>query len=212
MHGSVSEEYVTYCREDVAATAQLYGAAMVEYKRHPIDLQTTKAFSPASIGKAYLRAMEITPVLQGQPDFPLDVLGKGTAAFFGGRAECRIRKVPLPVVYVDFLSMYPTVNALMDTWELVIARRVVVDDATAKVRRLVVTRDLLSRCFRRGFWPQLRCLVEVEPDGDILPVRAAYDSVALDYGIGVNPYWSDGPAWYRVLGDVGEPHGVGPRC
>ena len=28
------------------------------------------------------------------------------AAFYGARAECRIRKVEVPVVYCDFLSMY----------------------------------------------------------------------------------------------------------
>ena len=60
--------------------------------------------------------MGIEPVLARQPDFPREVLGYAMNAFFGGRAECRIRRTPLPVVYTDFTSMYPTVNALLGNW------------------------------------------------------------------------------------------------
>lgn len=201
-HGRVTEDYVSYCREDVAATARLLQSALAEYRRHPIDLQETKAFSPASIGKAYLRAMGIRPILVRQPDFDPRMLGRGMAAFFGGRAECRIRKVPLPVVYVDFLSMYPTVNALMGSWSLVSAQRIAVDDATSSVRKLLAAPDLFERCFRRSAWRKLPCLVEIEPDGDLVPVRAAYDPASADFGIGVNPYrLRGGPAWY-ALGDL----------
>ena len=156
---------MTYCREDVAATSRLYRATWAEYRRHPIDLQETRAFSPASLGKSYLDAMGIRPILERQPDFDPTVLGWAMSAFHGGRAECRIRKVSLPVVYVDFLSMYPTVNALMGNWDLVTAGRIAVDDATAKVRRLLGSPDLFEKAFGRGFWPGLRCLVEIEPDG-----------------------------------------------
>jgi hypothetical protein len=179
----------------------LFRAATAEYRRHPIELQATKAFSPASIGKSYLRAMGIRPILERQPDFDSKVLGWGMAAFFGGRAECRIRKVPLPVVYVDFLSMYPTVNALMGSWDLVVARRITTFDATSKVRRLLSEPNLYDHCFSKGFWKHLVCLVEIEPDGDILPVRAAYDQAGIDYGIGVNPYRYQDGAWYS-LADV----------
>ena len=199
--GRMTENTVDYCREDVAATAALYGATMAEFRRHPIEgFQVTKAFSPASIGKAYLSAMGVRPILTRQPDFDPKVLGWGMSAFFGGRAECRIRKVPLPVVYVDFRSMYPTVNALMGSWDLVTARRIAVDDVTDKVRRLLAAPDLAQRAFSKAFWRQLACLVEIEPDGNLLPVRAAYDP-ASDYGIGVNPFRSRQPAWY-ALGDV----------
>lgn len=201
VHGTISENYVTYCREDVEATAKLFRAAIAEYRRHAIELQETKAFSPASIGKAYLGAMGIEPILDRQPDFDPGVLGWAMAAFFGGRAECRIRKTALPVVYLDFLSMYPTVNALMGTWDLLTARRIETVEATKAIRRLLFGPDLLDRCFRRAFWSELACLVEIEPDGEVLPVRAAYDPASLDFGIGVNPFRSGAPAWY-TLADV----------
>lgn len=140
-------------------------------------------------------------ILARQPDFPPEVLGYGMAAFFGGRAECRIRKVPLPVVYVDFLSMYPTVNALMGSWTLSTARRIRLRDVTTEVIRLLTDPDLFARCFDPTFWRQLLVLVEVEPDREIFPVRARYDSASADFGIGVNPYRLAGRAWY-ALGDV----------
>lgn len=62
-HGQITPKYIDYNREDVAATCDLFVAAMTEYVRHPIDLQVTKAYSPATLGKAYLEALGITPPL-----------------------------------------------------------------------------------------------------------------------------------------------------
>ncbi len=107
----------------------------------------------------------------------------------------------LPVVYVDFLSMYTTVNALMGSWWLIIARKITVTDTTAKVTKLLHSPKLLERCFQQRFWPTLLCLVLIEPDGDAVPVRAAYDPAGVDYGIGVNPYRCRAAAWYS-LADV----------
>ena len=201
VHGEINENYINYCREDVEATAPLYGATMAEFRRHPIDLQATKAFSPASVGKAYLETMGIRPILERQPDFDRAALGWSMSAFFGGRAECRIRKTPLPVVYLDFLSMYPSVNALMGTWRLVVAREIAIDDATEDFEDLLAEPDLLTRCFSRPFWRQLIGMVEIEPDGDVVPVRATYDQASPDFGIGINPYRTSGTAWFS-MGDL----------
>ena len=61
--------------------------------------------------------MGIRPILKRQRRFPREVLGYAMTAYYGGRAECRIRRVPVPVVSCDFLSMYPTVNTLMGLWQ-----------------------------------------------------------------------------------------------
>jgi hypothetical protein len=50
--------------------------------------------------------------------------------YYGGRAECRIRKTVKPVVYCDFLSMYPTVNTLMRLWRILTAASLSAVDAT----------------------------------------------------------------------------------
>ena len=133
-HGIVTPRYIDYNRRDVLATWELAEKLLEEYDKHPIDLQVTKAYSPASIGKAYLRAMRIRPILERQPDFPKEYLGYAQSAFFGGRTSAHIRKVAVPVVYTDFLSMYPTVNSLMDLWRFVTAREIrIVDHCPSEI-------------------------------------------------------------------------------
>jgi len=64
VHGKITTQYIHYCRRDVLATTELCEKLIEEFEKHPIYLQATKAYSPASIGKGYLRAMGICPVLQ----------------------------------------------------------------------------------------------------------------------------------------------------
>ncbi|MAG37263.1 MAG: hypothetical protein CL878_13600 [Dehalococcoidia bacterium] len=198
-HGVITPGYIDYNRQDVRATWALYTKLRTEYERHPVDLPITKALSPAAIGKAYLRAMGITPPLEQHPNFPPAVLGRAMAAYYGGRAEARVRHLPVPVVYVDFLSMYPTVNALMENWRLLTAEQITVEDVTKEVQELVAhvtAHDL----FRPALWRRLAVLVQVAPDGDILPARMRYGE-SNDWQIGVNPLTSQTPLWY-TLADV----------
>ena len=196
-HGIINPSYIDYNRRDVEATAELFTKLMAEYRLHGLDLPATHAYSPASLGKAYLRRMGIRPVLDRQPNFDRDVLGYSMAAYFGGRTECRIRRSELPVVYCDFLSMYPTVNSLMGLWGLLTADSIEVAEATSDVETLLddITFD---DCFDPTVWRQLPVLVEVEPDGDILPLRAGYAETGNGWQIGVNPVRSDRPLWYAL--------------
>ena len=52
--GRISDEEVAYCRQDVQSTLSLLNTLRVEFDRHPVDLQPERAYSPASIVKAYL--------------------------------------------------------------------------------------------------------------------------------------------------------------
>ena len=117
-HGVITADYIDYNRRDVEATFELALKLLAEFDRHPISpdysgkqpgasvikpaLQATKAYSTASVGKAYFRSMGLLPVLKRQPDFPPEILGRCMAAFYGGRAECRIRNTAVPIVLVDF--------------------------------------------------------------------------------------------------------------
>ncbi len=108
-----------------------------EYARHPIALQPTVAYSPASIAKSYLKAMGISPRLTSQPEFPNELLGHAMSAFYGGRAEVHLRHVPVPVQVVDFTSMYPTVDILLGLWRLVTAARIDTVDVTEEIGELL---------------------------------------------------------------------------
>src|SRR5216684_7327012 len=177
-HGVVTQKYIDYNRRDVQATSELAVKLLAEYAKHPINLQSTKAFSPASIGKSYLHGMGITPILERQSDFPEAYLGFAQTAFFGGRTSAHIRKVPVPVVYVDFLSMYPTVNGLMDLWKFVVAPGIrIVTGCQREIERFL--RGLMpEKLFLPSTWKKLPVFVKVVTNGDLLPSRAKYSSAS----------------------------------
>jgi hypothetical protein len=209
-HGIVTEEYIDYNRRDVLATAELAVRLFEEYSRHPIKLQATKAYSPASIGKAYLRAMGIKPILERQPKFPKEYLAYAETAFSGGRTSVHIRKIPVPVVCTDFLSMYPTVNSLMDLWRFVVAREIkVVEHCQAEIQVFLkkLSDAEFSELFNQDTWKQLTAFVQIVPDGDILPSRAKYSQASNDWQVAVNHIYagninSDKQALWYSLPDV----------
>ena len=136
IHGTVTSEYIDYNRRDVLATYELAVKLLEEYAKHPISpYRSQKHIPPLQSGKAYLRDMGIEPILKRQPNFPKEILGFAQTAFFGGRTSAHIRKVPIPVIYTDFLSMYTTVNALMDLWRYVIAGEIkVIKNCAGEIR------------------------------------------------------------------------------
>jgi hypothetical protein len=173
---------------------------MAEFDRHPITLAETKAFSAASIGKAYLRKMGITPILERQADL-LPYVGHAQTAYFGGRTSAHIRKTPVPVVYTDFLSMYPTVNSLMVLWKFVIAREIkIVDHCQSEVSRFL-KRITVNQLFDPRTWEKLRAFVKVIPNGDILPVRGCFNSASNDWQVAINHVYAsteDDGLWYSL--------------
>jgi hypothetical protein len=164
-----------------------------EYDKHDIKLQETKAYSPASIGKAYLRRMGIKPILQRQPDFPKSYLGYAQSAFFGGRTSAHIRKVPVPVVYTDFLSMYPTVNSLMNLWRFVTARKITIVEHCRREIELFLEQLNANNAdlFKPETWKQLTAFVQVIPDGGVLPSRGRYNAESNDWQVAINHLYAD---------------------
>jgi hypothetical protein len=199
-HGKVTEEYIDYNRRDVAASSKLTEKLLQEYGLHPISLAETKAFSPASMGKAYLRAMGISPISRRQKSLQ-PYVGYAQTAYFGGRTSAHIRKVAIPVVYTDFLSMYPTVNSLMNLWQFVIARRIdVVDHCQHEIIKFLeqLTLDAL---FEPEPWKYLTAFVRVVPDGDVLPTRGKYSSTSNDWQVAVNYLYAGAPddaLWFSL--------------
>lgn len=194
-HGRITADYIAYARQDVKATGYLLEALRADFDRHPIDIDPCKAYSPASLAKAYYRAMGITPRLQAQPAFSPEILGHTMSAYYGGRAECAVRRTPVPIVYTDVLSMYPTVNANMGLWRYHTARRIETRDYTEDARRILesVGPDMLRS---PETWKRLHFFAQIVPDGDILPVRAKYSARSGTFNIGVNPLYDEHAHWY----------------
>jgi hypothetical protein len=101
--GKVSADEIKSCLQDVRATTDLLNAMKTEFDQHSIAMLPDKAYSPASVAKAYLDAMNIA-----RPKTSFTVcdkeLGIAMQGYYGGRAEARIRKTEVPVVLTDFTS------------------------------------------------------------------------------------------------------------
>jgi len=192
--GRISSEELEYCRGDVAASHRLLNAVMEEFNRNQVDLHPDKAYSPASIAKAYLKEMGIkNPKHHFRA--PNKMLGIAMQSYYGGRAECRIRKTPVPVIHTDFTSQYPTVNALLGNWKVLTSASVRFVNCTARAKKLL-SRTNLEHTFDRALWKQLSFFALVKPQDDILPVRTVYGDTGKTQNIGLNYFSSKKPIWY----------------
>jgi len=193
--GRVTFEEIKYCRQDVRATANLLNAMKKEFDQHPIDLVPDKAYSPASIAKAYLEAMNIARPAKHFNANDKE-LGIAMQAYYGGRAECRIRKTAVPVVLTDFTSQYPTVNALLGNWSVLTADGITFEDCTSEANEMLASLEL-DAAFVPSFWKRLSFFALVQPDNDILPVRTVYNgrtqNIGLNYLTSTEPIWFAGP-------------------
>jgi hypothetical protein len=80
----VTQDELRYCRQDVKITQQLLNAAKQEFDKHPLpNLLPDKAYSPASIAKAYTREMGIVRPLD-KFQVPDEILGIAMQGYFGG--------------------------------------------------------------------------------------------------------------------------------
>ncbi len=190
--GKVTISEIDYCRGDVAATSRALNALKTEFDLHPLKLRPDVAYSPASIAKSYLDAMGIIPPKE-KFDVPDEIVGIAMQAYYGGRAECRVRRVPVPVMHTDFKSQYPTVNTLLGNSHVLKAKSLSFEDATDAVRRFV-GRVTLDALFNPATWKKLSFFALVRPDRDILPVRTVYNGVTQN--IGINEFSSDRPIWF----------------
>ena len=225
-YDQITPPLIEYAFEDVRHTSLLYRNALAELAKHDgVDLQPHRLYSPATVGARYLEAMGVrrplekftrltdeqlgwdtrgrshrtTAVATDGRYLGEDVLGFAMSAFYGGRAEARIVRTPVPVVHVDFTSMYPAINELLGTWKLLRAAGVRTVDATDQVRELLTDERLLDGCLTPELWREVGVtLVEIEPHEDILPVRATYQPDSDDLGIGLNPLTYDGRLWYAL--------------
>jgi len=191
--GRVDAEEIEYARQDVIATLATLNVLKREYDQHPIALPPDKAYSPASIGKAYLDAMGIIPPME-KFALPEYIHGIAMQSYFGGRAECRIRKWPVPVVPVDFTSQYPTVNTLLGNFDVLTAKSISIEDVTSEVRAFLAG-VTLERTFDPAFWKRLQFFALVTSNNDILPVRTVYNDSATQ-NIGVNGLTSQTSMWF----------------
>jgi len=191
--GLVTKAELKYGRTDTERTVELLNAMKHEYDGFPVELRPEEAMSAASITKAFLDEMRITPPAK---KFKLSrrVLGKCMQAYYGGRSEIRIRHQEVPVVVCDTTSEYPSVAALLRLWPLLTASRLKVVKCTREARA-TLARTTLEGLLSPSTWRELGFFASVKPHGDILPVRSLYNDTG-NTNIGLNPLTSTAPIWY----------------
>jgi DNA polymerase family B len=195
--GPLTPEYITYGVNDVQVTWECYDELRERYLKHALMKSPIyRIYSEAGIGKAYLKEMQIQPFRLAQPDFPPEIFNVIMQTYFGGRSEVHLRRVIAEILYCDFLSMYPTVCALMGLWRWVTAKGIDWRDSAEETQALLA-RITLGDLKKPETWRNLATLVQVLPEGDILPLRAQYSGEA-QYTIGLNRISSDIPLWYTL--------------
>jgi len=199
-HGKITQEYIDYNINDVKITAKLYESALQRYKMFNLQEEPNRLYSPASIGKAYLRKMGIRPFIECNPDFPKEILGYAMSTYYGGRTEVRIRNIAIPVAYLDFTSMYPTVYSLLQLDKFLKANKInylrdkeSIDTVKAFLKSVKIN-DLQNK--ETWLKNEMHSIVKITPKEDILPIRMEYSKTAKN--IGINYLTSEKGLWYTI--------------
>ena len=184
---------------DVTGELELLNRLKHELEHHPLDLVPARCYSPATLAKSYFSAMGIKPP-QEKFKIPDGINGIAAQAFFAGRAECLIRRTPVPVTYVDFHAQFPAVSNLLNCREILCAESLEFPDFTAGARQMV-ERVTLDDCLIPEFWkPASLVLLLVEPQEDVVPMRAKFGksgdsdpTLGWDFLTSKQPVWITGP-------------------
>lgn len=203
-HGEeIDDEYLAYLANDVQVTWECFCVLRRRYEGFGLsETGVANIYSEASVGKACLREMGVVPWRKQRGELAPTRVGAVMSTYFGGRSEVHIRREVRQVLYCDFLSMYPTVSALMGLWRCVIADGVTCEEATEEVGALadsLTLEDLGSK----ETWPRLSAICQIAPDDDVLPVRAAYDFGRESFSIALNHLTSEAALWYTLADVIG---------
>jgi hypothetical protein len=182
---------------DVIAELELLNRLKEELGRHPIDLAPERAYSSATLAKGYFATMGIKPP-EKKFKIPDRINGKAMQTFVAGRAECTIRRTPVPVTYLDFHAQFPAVSNLLDCREILCSKSLEFADFAAGARRLL-NHAKPDDCYRPAFWKQLRWFALVEANEDVLPMRAKFGqredsdpTLAWNFLTSKQPIWVTG--------------------
>jgi hypothetical protein len=183
---------------NVTAELELLNRLSEEFERHDVALAPERCYSPATLAKAHDSAMGMEPP-ETKFNMPQRIHAIAMQAASAGRAECTIRRTSLPIVYIDFHAQFPAVSSLLDCSEILRSERLEFAEFTARARELV-ERATLNDCFRPEFWKHLRWYALVEPQEDVVPLRAKFGqredtdpTLGWDFLSSKQPFWLSGP-------------------
>jgi hypothetical protein len=98
-HGGALER--GYCHTDVQRTADLYQRLIAELDGLNLAITQRGPSALASLSREVLDALPVSPHVRRADPLPGQVEGRFMSAFYGGRAECRIRRTEVAVSLED---------------------------------------------------------------------------------------------------------------
>ena len=209
-YSRVTKPAIERLLRDVNAELVLLNRLQQEFGQHPVDLPPDRCYSPATLTKSYRSAMGIKPP-QEKFKVPDRINGIAAQSSAGGRAECIIRLTPQPVTYLDFHAQFPAVSKLLNCREISCAASLEFPDFTAGARQMV-ERVELEDCFRPAFWKHLRWYGLVEPNDDVVPIRAKFGlradsdpTLAWNFLTSKQPFWMTGAGVIAAKLMTGKP-------
>ena len=170
-HSRVTKPAIETVLRNVTAELELLNRLSEEFDRHGLDVAPERCYSPV-LAKAYYSAMGMQPP-EKKFNIPEKIQAIAMQAACAGRAECTIRRVTLPVVYIDFHAQFPAVSSLLGCAEILRSEWLEFAEFTDGVRDLV-ERTEFSDCFRPELLKELRWYALVEPQDDVVPMRAKF--------------------------------------
>jgi hypothetical protein len=216
--GEITLDNVAGCLYDVEKTAALLWAIDGEHKKYPHRPHLARLPSGAALAKSDLEALGVRPRRELQPDFDKITMGEAAESYYGGWVEASIGG-PLPIVYLDFLSMFVSAHALLRLWwkhytaACLTVEAIPPEEIVALLDRIRTDSDLL---FDPETHDALDFFAYVRPNGATLPSRVMIPTkealrrerlshseaqlcepdAANDSVISIGPVVSEQPLWY----------------
>jgi hypothetical protein len=208
-HGqAITPGYLDYAMTDVQVTFECLRKLLERYEHYELPKEPWQIYSQASIGKAHLEKMGLTPPRQRGAGFDDWVTAAIMETYYGGRTECAIRRTAVPGVYVDFASQYPTVFVLQRLWSYMTAEHISWQEEPPDEAQALLDQVSVHDVLTPELWPKLSRIVLVEPDGDRLPTRARFGrshrvdvdatKQAMNVGVSIR---TGGPGQWWTLAD-----------
>ena len=95
-HGQeITPEYLDYLCSRRAGELGMRGRASAPLRHLPATQAAWEIYSEASIGKAHLEKMGLRPFRELN-DWPAEIIATVMETYYGGRAECNVRRTPRP--------------------------------------------------------------------------------------------------------------------
>lgn len=203
-HGKkINTSYLKYLVNDVFATHALYVALKEELKKYGLIKNFENIYTSASIGKAMLKNMGVRNFLSLNDNFLPEIIGYVMHSFYGGWSQVTIKQTPTQVNLLDFTSMYPLLNSLLQMKDFLYAKEIKTVEDTRKVQELI-NKISLEDLQTFNFWEKLNVICEVIPDGYELPIRKRFDNNKQSKNIGICNVTSKEKMWYTLPDLIGS--------